>query len=570
MARSLLPPLNRQVALVQRRLFLQTLLDTLIVAWFAALLLGAGWFLLQPWLFMEPSPSLRWNLLGGLLGLATVIGLGIAWFRTPGLLHSALSLDERFKLKERVVTGLMLTPEEAASPAGQALLEDVNQRVLRLPVGDKFPVRLPKTAALLPLGAGLLLLVAVFYNPQFGQAQEEEKKPLTTNLADAKNLEEQLKQLQKKPQPRKAERARSKELEKIDDERDKLARAKTDTREEAKEVVKQLGTLEEQIQKRDKELTRRADALKEQMRQAEKEANKPQKAGPAQEMKKALNEGDLKKAEKEAEMIAKELKAQEEADRLRKKLEDPKLSKEEKEKVQKELDKLEGQKLTKEQKEQLQEQLKDLQDKLERLSRDNKKREQELRDKLAKGEITPEQLEREMNEMIDPQTMKQLKDLADKLGKCQKCLGEGKDGEAGKILDEVADELGKLDPSGEQKELARKLAELQDLRQGLCQCLDGKPVPAWGRRPEAKEHDTQAQDQRSRTEFGKGSKNITDLVKGEGVKTPGGQAELTEDVRPAAEAAADALDRQRLPRSASDMAKGYFEKLRGPDKNKKP
>ena len=31
----------------------------------------------------------------------------------------------------------------------------------------------------------------------------------------------------------------------------------------------------------------------------------------------------------------------------------------------------------------------------------------------------------------------------------------------------------------------------------------------------------------------------------------------------------EAIERQRLPRSASDMAKGYFEKLRGPEPDKK-
>jgi hypothetical protein len=43
---------------------------------------------------------------------------------------------------------------------------------------------------------------------------------------------------------------------------------------------------------------------------------------------------------------------------------------------------------------------------------------------------------------------------------------------------------------------------------------------------------------------------------------------LTEEIRRAALEAPEAIDRQRLPRSASDMARGYFEKLRGPDKKK--
>jgi hypothetical protein len=44
---------------------------------------------------------------------------------------------------------------------------------------------------------------------------------------------------------------------------------------------------------------------------------------------------------------------------------------------------------------------------------------------------------------------------------------------------------------------------------------------------------------------------------------------MTEEIRRAAQEEPEALDRQRLPRSASDIARGYFEKLRGPDRNRK-
>jgi hypothetical protein len=43
---------------------------------------------------------------------------------------------------------------------------------------------------------------------------------------------------------------------------------------------------------------------------------------------------------------------------------------------------------------------------------------------------------------------------------------------------------------------------------------------------------------------------------------------MREEIRQASQEAPEAIDRQRLPRSASDMARGYFEKLRGPDGGK--
>ncbi len=569
MARAPVPPLNLQVASVQRRLFLQRLLNAVVAGWLIAMAVAAGWFLLQPLLFQNPPPNLRWIVLSCLLGLATLGAIGIAWFRSPDRLHAALALDERFRLKERVTTGLMLSPEETASPAGQALLADVNQRVQGLSVNEKFPLSFPRTATLVPVGAVLLLLLAVFYNPHIGQAVDDDQKPLTDNLAVAQEIKEQLRQLKKAPRP--AERPRSPELEKLDEDRDRLSRAKTETREEAKDVVKQMGNLEEQIQQRDKELARRADALKAQMKQAERLANKAQKEGPAQKMDRALEQADFKKAQQEAEMLAKQLQDEDQAERLRKKLNDPNLSREQKEQIQKELDQLEKKKLTQQQKDQLQEQLKDLQDKIDRLSRDAKQREQELRDMAAKGQISPEQLEQELDQLrenlpqIDARTLQELKELADLLGQCQACLREGKEGEAADKLAECAGKLAKLDANGERKDLAQQLAQLQEARRMLCQALDGNN-PAAGQRPEAKEHDTQARDVRSRSEFDKGRLQIVDHVPGQGLKTLRNQAELSEEIRQAAQAAPEAIDRQRLPRSASDMARGYFEKLRGPDK----
>ena len=43
------------------------------------------------------------------------------------------------------------------------------------------------------------------------------------------------------------------------------------------------------------------------------------------------------------------------------------------------------------------------------------------------------------------------------------------------------------------------------------------------------------------------------------------------EIRRASQEAPEAIDRQRLPRSAGDMARGYFDKLRGDrDKKEKP
>jgi hypothetical protein len=449
----------------------------------------------------------------------------------------------------------------------------VSHRIQPLRVGERFPVRLKWPAALVPAGALLILFLALFYKPQPRQPVEEGKEPLAKNQAVADDIKEQMKKLQKKPERKVSDRPRSQELDRLEDERDRLSRAPTDTRDQARDRVKEMGSLEEQMHKRDKELAQRADALKQQLKQVDRLANKEKKNGPARNVDRAMEQGDFKKAKDEVERLAKQLEVEDQVEKLRKKLKDPQLAQEERDKLQKELDNLQGKQLSKEQKEQVREQMKDLQGKLERLTR-KQEMEDKLRDLARNRQIDPEQLQRELDQLernfekLDPETQQMLKDLAQKLGECQQCLGERKDGEAGAKLEEAAAQLAKLDPNGERQELGKQIAMLQQARRALCQALDGNN-PASGRRPDGKAHDTKEQEKQARSELDKGNLQIVDHLPGEGFKAPRKPAELTEEIRQAAQDASEAIDRQRLSKSASEMAKGFFEKMRGQDKDAK-
>src|SRR5262245_52294260 len=155
----------RQISRVNRRLFVQILLVRLAWCWAAALALSAIWFLVEPLVWQSPPVWFRWTLGGGLVLLATLLAVFLAMYASPSRVVAALSLDEQFGLKERVTTSLMLTAEQKASPAGQALLQDVNQRVERLDIPERFPISLSWVASLVPALALVLTLVAMFYEP---------------------------------------------------------------------------------------------------------------------------------------------------------------------------------------------------------------------------------------------------------------------------------------------------------------------------------------------------------------------------------------------------------------------
>ncbi len=558
MARSSATPLQWQVARVRRRLFGQMLLETLVWSWVGALALAAGWFLTEPYVHADAAPWLRWAVGGGLAGAGMVLAIVLAVRKTPSHVAAALALDERFHLQERVTTALTLSEAEQASPAGQALLADVNSRVVALRIGDRFPLRIPRSAGLVPLAVLLLVGLAFFYKPVLNPAQADTDQALTDSPAARAEIEKALRPLHKKPMKKIDPRPTSEELQRLEAELDRLARKPHDTKEQARELVKDLTNAEDEVRKREKQLADRADALKEQMKQAERLRKKDKSDGPARKLDKALDQAEFKKAREEMERLGKQLQADEEVARLRKKMREDKLTEEQKQEMREQLEKLKDQELSRQQKEQLEQQLHDIQDKLERLTRSEEAKER-LCELQRQGAISKEELDRELDQLekntakLDPETLQQLNDLAKKLGECQQCMKEGKEGEAAQKLAEAAEKLAKLDPNGEHKELREQLKQLQAARQAVCQALDGKPVPGVGQRPESKEGPTASREEWAHSPMGKGRLQVIDHVPGDGFKGPRQPAEMTEEIRRASQEEPEAIDRQRLPRSASDM-----------------
>lgn len=578
MARPTLPPLQRQLHRVRRRLFLQVVLDSLLIGSAAGLAAAACWLAAQPHLVVGATPLARWSVAGGIFALACLAAAVAAGFRRPSALAAALEIDQRFGLKERVTTSLTLAPADASSPAAAALLDDVNARVAKLAVPERFPVRLKRRAWLVPVTAALVALVGLFYKPAAVTPKADAEQPLAAAPEVRQEIDKKMEKLHKRAEEKQADKKdRSAELERLEADLDRLTRQPRETKEQARELVKDLAGIEEQIKKREQELTKHADALKEQMKQLARTTRKNQSEGPAKELKQALDKGDVQKAREEMDRLSKQLKAEEEADKLKKKLDDKNLSKEEREKTEEKLKQLQSKQMSKEEKEQLGRQMQEIKEKVKRLSRKKEDKEKELRDKADKGEMSKDQLQSELDQLdrdasrLSDQDLEKMEKLADKLDQAQKSLQEGDGKKASELLEEAGNEMGQLDDESELKELGERLKDCEEGKGAMCDALDGKPVPAAGRRRESKDAVTNSKDQREHATMDKGKLNIIDTLPGEGFKGPKKPAELTEEIRRASQEAPEAIDRQKLPRSASDMAKGYFDKMRGDrDKKDKP
>jgi hypothetical protein len=167
--------------------------------------------------------------------------------------------------------------------------------------------------------------------------------------------------------------------------------------------------------------------------------------------------------------------------------------------------------------------------------------------------------------------LKGAKEFADELEQCKQCMSKGDKEGAANALKRA---MGKAKKMGgdeqELKDLANKLQSLQECKKcmgnGMCENKNGNGLGKGKfpgtKRPETKDADFHAQNKRERVDFdSKGQKEIQDFVQGRSFKkTP--SAEMAGDVKQASQEAPEALERQRLPRAASDMTRGYYENLR--------
>jgi hypothetical protein len=535
MARTVPTLVQRQIARVGRRLFLQTLLDCLVWCWAGALVLSAVWFLLQPLLLASPPVWLRWAVLGGCLGVGAVLAVVLAVVRAPSRLAAALSLDEKFGLRERVTTSLTLPKEMQATAAGQALLEDVNQRVAKIDVADKFPVRMSWQAVLVPVAGVLLALVTLFYQPNTNQANANSTPEAQQPIANQAEIQKKLEKLAKKPTEIKSgePQEKSEKMKEIDSDLDKIVNKQPTNKEQLRQLAKDMTDLEADMKKREKDLKEKQNALKEQLKNLGRMNKDGKNEGPAKELEKAMEKGDYNKAMEEVDKLAK---------------------------------KLENNELTEKEREQLAKQLENLQQKMEKLAKMEEK-EEKLKELARKGQIDQETLERELQELKKQSDgLKELSNIAKEMKKAQEAAKKGDNAAVAKALKKAGEQLKDMEgDSKEIDELAEKLDDLQDLKNMVGKSMDSGPNQGGrgaGRRPEDKSGDTKSISSRVNLDFdAKGQKEITDFVPGNSFKKKPSK-EMAGEVAQASQEAAEAREHQKVDRAAKEMFKGYFENLR--------
>jgi len=556
-----LQAMQRLIARLRRRLFLLNLLRFLLVGWAGAFLLAACWILLQPYLSGEVDRACRWVGTGSLFLAGSGLAALFAIRTTPNSERAALALDERLGLEERITTALCLTEEQRKSAVGQALLQDVEQRLPSLKVRESFPLKLSWQALLAPVLTASLALLAFFHEPPPSNLRAGNDDKELIPAAQVQEIEKKINDLKKTLTDLPKDRLTPEKRKELEAAWDKLLKNPLDIkdRDKLRDYVHSVRSLEDQIEVRLEELKSldiKNRALKAQLgKLTDQEAQHPAHRLSDPEVKAvqdALAKGNF-------------AKAAEQVDRLSKKLKD-------------------GQKNDKRARE-LQDEMDQLKIQLQRLAD-----QQEARDRLQRereqGLLDQEQLQRELGHLEQlAEELKDLKQMGMTLEEFQKLMKEGKLEKASMKLEDLAKLLKELKENGEAlKKMGENHQILEEARLLMLQGLnrdqnDGNPKQdlahgggregAVGRRPQGAEQQTKSLDAREKGQSDlQGKTRLLGLGRG-GTFNKIPSKEVSGAFEQARQQAPEVIERQRIPEEAAEFAKGYFENLGGQNKRKK-
>lgn len=495
----------------------------------------------------EPARALA---IGAASGL--VLAFAIAMMRRPDRLRTAVRVDQAFGLKDRLGSTVALPPDLAATPAGQLLARETEKSLESLDLSEGLAFRRPRRLwmPLVPLAVAAAVVMLPESVVRTSQARAsstpkddriaEKSEALARKLAEARkaqseNLSAPTAQLMA-------------ELQKAAEDLAKTPPA------EKSEALAALNQLSDNVRERQKELGA-AGKMASQLQQLKAMASD----GPAGEFAKDMANGRFDQA-------AEDLKS------LMEKANKGALSDADKDKLQK--------------------QLGDMAKQLEKMASVEEKKKQ-LEEALKNGGLTKEQFQQEMAKLNQQAAnMKQLQELAKQMQQAQQAMQQGNMQQATESLAQAQQQL---------QQMAQQMQEMQSLDDALAQLQEAKEAMSGegdlsnqlgdmmqggnalgdmvgnqqnsngmgrgrgaGDREEAPDK-TSAYDTRVKMELGKGKYQLKgfgqpgEQTKGRSV-IDGGNIEAA-----VAEASADALINQRIPRKLQKDVREYFDRIRTPE-----
>ena len=562
--------IKKQVTRAHRRILVGNFLAVACWSLFAGLLIATlAMAIPKVWHFeflgtSEAAQAWSYGWVGG--GLATGLLFAIGWtlLGGPSRLSTAVEVDQRFKLKERLSSALSLTEQELESDAGRALVEDAQKRAEALDVGEQFRWS-PTWKALLPL-APLVLLFGLLFIPNATALASPDPAANDVEKQSQVAVEEARKNLKKKLEEMQAKGLKDSQLD-IDALTKKIDNLSTEPTTEKRAALVKLNDIKKQLDERRKELGD-SQSIKDQLQKM-----KDLSQGPAKKLTDALGEGEFEEAQKAIKELVEKLKKGE-------------------------LNQIEQKKLAND--------LQAMADQLQKMAEANEKKKEELQKKIEeaaqKGDMQKAaQLQQKLDQLKQQdQQMEKMKKMAEKLKDCAECMkpGEGQQGQQGQAkqsqnpaeqgdqsaqakmedaaqsLEDLAEQLQKMQQEMDQLQDLEEMMEQIDAAKNQCQGQgqqgqQGQPKwqdwaqgkgPGGGKR-DREEEDTGAYKSRVKGKLQQGETVVTGNADGDNIsgKTASQARELVEA---SLNKKSDPLENQKLPRSQREHVQQYFNKLR--------
>lgn len=486
----------------------------------------------------------------------------------------ARELDERAGLKESLSTALCVSG--STDPWAVAVLETARERASKVHVRSAIPMRAPRVLPV-PLASVCALVIVWFSLPEEftwtkASEQKREREELVAVKADIQARQEKLQE------------ALQKAKVDIADEDGPKAEGENATpmtpEDLQRAAIKKIQRVQDRLEEMKKGSDSKAmDAMKEKMNQLRQPG-----PGPLNEMTKALQQGDF-------------AKAKEKLDELGEKMRDNKVSPEEKQQLQQQLDKL-AQQLQK-----AAEDRKDLEKKLQEagLTPEQAKQAAASPEAMQKAmenaqNLTPEQ-KQQLAEMAKAaqQASEQCKGMGEQMSEMAKAAqGQGLNAQMMEGMEALAGQLSELEAmEADLQAMEAAMAEAKAQLAGLCQGMgdgdgtggkskigelgkvgqwkagesngggSGTGGPGKGNgvgTPEEEAAFTKKTEKAS-TKLGAGPIISQKLVQGDSIRGGSAVQEFSQAVEVAGQEATEAIDNQLVDREWHDPIKHYFGRL---------
>ncbi len=534
-----------QVRRARRRLSTELFFNRLVRCWFVALALAVVAISVPKLMVIESLPA-GWSLNCGLVGLGAGLLAAIGWtlLRGRSTLEAAAEIDRRYGLRERIASSLSMSPVDAATPAGRALIADAQRALGRVDLGERFRIRLGR-GAWLPLAPALIaFLLATFVdNPVAQSGIDPASSSMTKAQLDnaTKALRERIAKLRKQLPDKGLEDVEGM-FRNLEKQAEQMAKAKDADRKRSlvkiNDLAKQLEQRREQLGG-DRQLRKQLANMKNLNR------------GPADKLVEAMKQGQWKNALQELSKLKKQIK---------------------------------NGKLDEQSKQQLQKQISQIQEKLAEAAKarqqaiEGLKKQIENENDLARAGELQQKLDQMKKQIAQ---MDKLNQLAQKMGQFQQSLKQGDAQGAAAALDQMAAQMEQLQQEmAEGEMLDAALDQLQMAKDAIaCEECEGQGCPACGGdrlgeksgnglgagrgrgpRPDEK-NDTRFRDSRVRQKTGRGSAVVVGEADGPNLR--GAVVEsIKEQMTAQGSEPADPQVVEQLPKSRREHAEEYFNLLR--------